>query len=357
MLGAARGRTRRRQRDLPEDLIADISRWAPLVGTELACTAFGVPPRTWRHHQQKDRGALPVRPSTATGLPRRSHPAKLSEAEQAQVLKVLCSERFVDVGVAEIYATLLDEGIYLCSDSTMHRILRDHGLAGQRRQRQPGRHHKPRLVATAPNMVWVWDVSRLPGPRKGVWFYLYTIWDLWSRKAVGWTIHDTETAAIAEKLITVTARRQRVKRHQLTIHSDRGAQMTAGTITELYDVLGVRRSLSRPRVSNDNPHAEAGFKTLKYRPDWPTRFTDIDHATTHCDTFFKWYNNEHHHTAIGLLTPNDRHAGNGHTINTARQTVLDAAYRAHPERFPNGHPHPPHQPARVWINPNQIKSK
>ena len=298
-----------------------------------------------------------MRPSTATGLARRSHPAKLSADEETQVLQVLCSQRFVDVGVAEIYATLLDEGIYLCSDSTMHRILRDHGLAGQRRQRQPGRHHKPRLVATAPNMVWVWDVSRLPGPRKGVWFYLYTIWDLWSRKAVGWTIHDTETAAIAEKLITVTARRQRVKRHQLTIHSDRGAQMTAGTITELYDVLGVRRSLSRPRVSNDNPHAEAGFKTLKYRPDWPTRFTDIDHATTHCDTFFKWYNNEHHHTAIGLLTPNDRHAGNGHTINTARQTVLNNAYRAHPERFPNGHPHPPHQPARVWINPNQIKSK
>ncbi len=273
------------------------------------------------------------------------------------MLEVLCSPRFVDVGVAEVYATLLDEGTYMCSDSTMHRILREHGLSGQRRQRQPGRHHRPRLVATAPNMVWVWDISRLPGPRKGHWLYLYVVWDLWSRKVVGWAIDETETAAIAEKLIAVCCRREHVKRHQLIMHSDRGAQMTAGTITELYDLLGVRRSLSRPRVSNDNPHAEAGFKTLKYRPDWPARFADIDHATSHCDTFFNWYNNEHHHTAIGLLTPADRHAGNGQRITTARQLVLDNAYQTHPERFPNGHPHPPRQPARVWINPNQIQSK
>jgi putative transposase len=267
------------------------------------------------------------------------------------VVEVLCSERFVDAGVAEIYATLLDEGIYLCSDSTMHRILRERGLSGQRRQRQPGRHHKPRLVATAPNVVWVWDISRLPGPVQGVWFYLYTVWDLWSRKVVGWTVDDTETAAVAEKLMMVACRREHVARHQLIIHSDRGAQMTAGTITELYDLLGIRRSLSRPRVSNDNPHAEAGFKTLKYRADWPGRFTDLAHATSHCEAFFGWYNVEHHHTGIGLLTPNDRHAGNGHTINIARQKVLDAAYQQHPERFPNGHPQPPKQPTRVWINP------
>lgn len=332
-------------------MITDVEAWTPKVGLELACTAFGVAPRTWRHHRAKRAGTLPARPSRQSGEPRRPHPAKLDPIEEAAVLSVLCSERFTDAGIAEVYATLLDEGVYLCSESTMHRILRDHGLSGQRRQRQPGRHRRPRVVATAPNMVWVWDISRLPGPHQGIWFYLYTIWDLWSRKTVGWCVENTETAAVAEKLITVTARRERVDRHQLVIHSDRGTQMTSGTLTDLYDQLGIRRSLSRPRVSNDNPHAEAGFKTLKYRPDWPTRFASLDHAVAHCEQFFGWYNNEHHHTGIGLLTPNDRHAGNGPAINAARQTVLDNAYQTHRERFPNGHPHPPRQPTRVWINP------
>lgn len=357
MLGAARRRETQRQRDLPNDVITDVEHWSPLVGRELACRAFGVPPRSWRHHQQKSRGELTVRPSRATGQPRRPHPAKLSAVEEQAVLDVLCEPRFVDAGVAEVYATLLDEGVYLCSESTMHRILRDAGLSGQRRQRQPGRHHQPRVVATAPNMVWCWDISRIPGPSKGHWFYLYSIWDLWSRKTVGWCVADTETAQVAETLIAATARREKIDRHQLIIHSDRGAQMTSGTLTDLYDTLGVRRSLSRPRVSNDNPHAEAGFKTLKYRPDWPNRFDTIDQAIAHCEQFFGWYNNEHHHSGIGLLTPADRHAGNGARINTARQHVLDHAYQTHPERFPNGRPHPPHQPARVWINPTALHSR
>jgi len=323
----------------------------------LACAAFGVATRTWRHHRQRDTGRLAPRRSRATRLARRAHPAKLSAAEETAVIDVLCSGRFVDVGVAECWATLLDEGVYLCSESTMHRILREHGLAGQRRQRQPGQHRRPRVVATAPNMVWVWDISRLPGPRRGVWFYLYAIWDLWSRKTVGWCVDTVETAEIAERLITVTCRRERIDRHQLTIHSDRGAQMTAGTISELYDQLGIRRSLSRPRVSNDNPHAEAGFKTLKYRPDWPTRFATIDDAVAHCEGFFDWSNNEHHHTGIGLLTPADRHAGNGRRINTARQTVLDDAHARHPQRFPHGRPTPPRQPARVWINPTELHAR
>jgi putative transposase len=190
---------------------------------------------------------------------------------------MLCSDRFVDGGVWECWATLLDEGIYLCSESTMHRVLRDHVLAGQRRQRRPGRHPRPRLVATAPNTVWVWDISRLPGPGKGVWFYRYAVWDLWSRKTVGWCVDIVETAEIAEWLMTVTIKREHVDRGQLIIHSDRGAQMTAGTITDLYDMLGIRRSLSRPRVSNDNPHAEAGFKT--YRLDWPAQFATLATAT------------------------------------------------------------------------------
>ena len=206
-------------------------------------------------------------------------------------------------------------------------------------------------------MVWVWDISRLPGPRKGVFFYLYTVWDLWSPKTVGWCVDTQETAEIAERLMTVTAAREHIDRHQLIIHSDRGAQMTAGTITELYDTLGIRRSLSRPRVSNDNPHAEAGFKTLKYRSDWPARFGDLDHAIAHCEAFFNWYNHEHHHSGIGLVTPAERHAGNGHHVDEQRRTVLDAAYHAHPERFPNGPPKPPHQPERVRINPTELHAR
>jgi putative transposase len=358
MLGAARRGSRRRQRDLPEELITNVTVWAPQVGIELACQAFGIASRTWRYHLQLAAGRVPVRVSRATGRPRRPHPAKLTAAEEKAVLDVLCEDRFADVGVSECWATLLDESIYLCSESTMHRVLRDHNLAGQRRQRsRHDRHTRPRLVATAPNMVWVWDISRLPGPSKGTWFYLYAVWDLWSRKTVGWCVDIVETAEIAQRLITVTCAREHVDRYQLIIHSDRGAQMTAGTLTELYDDLGIRRSLSRPRVSNDNPHAEAGFKTLKYRPDWPTRFATLNDAIAHCETFFQWYNNEHHHTGIGLLTPADRHAGNGARINTARQTVLDAAYANHPERFPNGPPTPPRQPARVWINPTELHTR
>ena len=280
MLGAARRSSHRRQRDLPEELIADVTHWTPRVGIGLACAAFGIPERTWRYHLQRTAGRLPTRVSRATGLARRAHPAKLTPVEEQAVLKVLCEDRFAEVGVSECWAALLDEGVYLCSESTMHRVLRDHNLAGQRRQRSHQDHHsRPRLVATAPNMVWVWDISRLPGPTKGVWFYLYAIWDLWSRKTVGWCVDLEETSEIAQRLITVTCIREGIDRHQLIIHSDRGAQMTAGTITELYDQLGIRRSLSRPRVSNDNPHAEAGFKTLKYRPDWPTRFATLDEGT------------------------------------------------------------------------------
>ena len=268
------------------------------------------------------------------------------------MVELLCSERFSDVGVAEAWATLLDEGVYLCSLRTMHRILTEQGLSGQRRQGTArDRAPKPRLVATAPNMVWCWDISRIPGAGKGQWFYLYTIWDLWSRMAVGWTVSTEETAAVAEQLIDTTVARQKVDRYQLIMHSDRGAQMTAGTITELYDTLGVQRSLSRPRVSNDNPHAEAGFKTLKYKPDWPGSFDTIDDAMAHCQQFFDWYNHDHHHSGIGLVTPAERHAGNGAIIDRERQAVLDTAYEAHPERFPNGPPKPPKQPSRVWINP------
>lgn len=317
-----------------------------------------MPPRTWRYYLQKQRGEVKPRLSQKQIGPPKPHPATLTQAEQDRVVELLCSERFCDFGVAEVWATLLDEGIYICSETTMHRILRQNGLNGQRRQasfREPK--PKPRVVATAPNVVWCWDISRIPGPLKGLWFYLYCIWDLWSRYAVGWTAAETETAEIAEVLISTTISRQQVDRHGLTIHSDRGAQMTAQTITDLYDQLGIRRSLSRPRTSNDNPHAEAGFKTLKYKSDWPDRFDTLNNVNNHCEQFFNWYNYQHHHSGIGLITPADRHQGNGQLIDTQRRVTLETAYQAHPERFPKGPPQPPKQPKRVWINPPQKFSK
>ncbi len=332
--------------------------WEPRIGVTQACRAFGIAERTWRHHCQSLRGEARERPSRARCGPPKPHPASLTKAEKQVVLDVLCSPRFCDVGVLEAWATLLDEGTYLCSARTMHRVLQEHDLTGERRQSAyRERAGRPRVVATAPNMVWCWDITRLKGPAKGIWFYMYVIYDLWSRKIVGWTIDKTETGEIAKNLITVTAGREQVEQHQLTIHSDRGAQMVSGTLTDLYDSLGVRRSLSRPRVSNDNPHAESGFKTMKYRPDWPGAFDTIEDAFEHCESFVDWYNFEHHHTGIGLLTPADRHAGRGQAVESARQSTLDEAFEAHPERFTYGRPRPPSQPSRVWINPPSVRAK
>ncbi|MDA3033210.1 MAG: IS3 family transposase [Actinomycetota bacterium] len=338
--------------------MAAVASWEPRIGRTRACRAFGISDRTWRHHCQGERGDARKRHSRATHGPPKPHPAQLTPDEKDAVVAELCSPRFCDVGVAEAWATLLDEDTYLCSARTMHRVLAERGLTGERRQ-QPPRDHaaKPRVVATAPNQVWVWDISRLKGPSKGFWFYLYAIWDLWSRKIIGWTINTVETADIAHHLIDVTCGREGVDRFQLIIHSDRGAQMMSVTLTELYDQLGVRRSLSRPRVSNDNPQAEAGFKTLKYRADWPGSFATLADAVAHVEAFVDWYNHDHHHTGIGLVTPADRHAGRGQAIDLARQATLDAAYAKHPERFGYGRPTPPNQPDRVWINPPTITSK
>lgn len=326
--------------------------WEPRIGRTNACLAFGINERTWRHYCQDQRGEARERKSRVKEGPPKQHPAKLNAAERQAVLDMLCSPRFCDVGVTEAWATMLDEGTYLCSVRTMHRILAEQDLTGERRQSgSRDKAGRPRVVATAPNQVWCWDITRLKGPSKGVWFYMYVIYDLWSRKIVGWTIDGAETAEVAEELIAMTSGLEGVVQHQLTIHSDRGAQMMSQTLADLYDALGVRRSLSRPRVSNDNPHAEAGFKTMKYRSDWPGSFESVEDAVAHCESFVNWYNDEHHHTGIGLLTPADRHAGRGQSVSAARQATLDEAFGVSPERFPGGRPLAPVVPERVWINP------
>jgi putative transposase len=319
----------------------------PLVGRKRACAAVGLSRAGWYRRHRKS----PPPPKPVVTAPR-AQPRALSSAERDELNAVLHEERFVDLAPAEIYATLLDEGRYLGSISTMYRELhRRHGAVPERRrQASHPAHSKPQLCASRPNELWSWDVSKLRGPHKSDWFFLYWILDVYSRYAVGWCISEHETAAIAERLITDTIAAQGLDPTKLTIHADRGAQQTAKPVAQLYADLGITRSHSRPRVSNDNPYSEAGFKTLKYRPDFPARFDSLDHAVAHGDRFFDWYNLNHHHWGLALLTPAQVHFGHVDTVVAHRQTVLDAAHAAHPERFVRRPPTAKRPPAEAWIN-------
>jgi putative transposase len=334
-----------------------VSEFAPKVGVKAACAAFAVNERSYRHRRQRDEGRL-VLPPPAEPKPRAPHPASLTPEENHHVIDVLCSERFGDLAPAQVYTTLLDEGTYLCSERQMYRILEAKGLVRERRRgghQRAGSYGVPRLEADAPNKVWTWDITALRGPTKGVRYFLYTIIDIYSRKIVGWTVHDAESEKHARRLIREACRRQGVDRDQLVIHADRGSPMIAGTVAELLNELGVGKSHSRPRVSNDNPFIESHFKTLKYRPNYPDRFDSIRHARSWCRSFFHWYNEVHYHSGIGYLRPADLHDGNHAAILEHRQAALDAAYQAHPERFTK-RPRPAKAPAKAWINKPTIQS-
>jgi putative transposase len=267
-------------------------------------------------------------------------------------LDILHAPRFVDLAPAQVYAGLLDEGRYVCSERTMYRILAAHQEVRERRDqlRHPS-YVAPQLLATAPNQLWSWDITKLLGPAKWTYFYLYVILDVFSRYVVGWMVAHRESAPLAEKLIRDTCARQGIVPGQLTIHADRGSSMTSKPVAFLLADLGVTKTHSRPHVSDDNPFSEAQFKTLKYRPDFPERFGSIMDARGFCQMFFRWYNTEHHHSGIGLLTPRDVHLGRATTRVAARAEVLALAYSAHPERFVRGVPQPTAAPTAVWINP------
>lgn len=259
--------------------------------------------------------------------------------------------RFVDLAPAEIYATLLEEGRYLCSVRTMYRVLAESAQVRERRdQLRHPRYVAPELLATAPNELWSWDITKLHGPTKWTYYYLYVVLDVFSRYVVGWMVAHRESATLATKLIAETCARQRIAAGQLTVHADRGSSMTSKPVAFLLADLGVTKTHSRPHVSNDNPYSEANFKTLKYRPGFPERFGAIEHARAHCVDFFPWYNDEHHHAGLGLLTPRDVHLGNAAARTAERAVVLASAYAAHPERFPRGLPSPPRPPTAAWIN-------
>jgi putative transposase len=318
----------------------------PITGTAGACRAVGQARATWyRAHRPPPPPPRPPRPTP------RPQPRALSLLERQAVLTVLHDERFYDQAPASVWATLLDEGSYLCSPSTMYRLLRAAGETGDRRRHAT---HpatvKPELVAAAPNRVWSWDITKLAGPAKWTWYYLYTILDIYSRYVVGWMVAAREAAALAERLLADTITNQQVEAGQLTVHADRGTSMTAKPVALLLADLGVTKSHSRPHVSNDNPYSEAQFKTLKHHPSFPDRFGSVQDARSFCQTFFGWYNHEHRHSGIALLTPADVHFGHAEQVTSARAMVLDGAYAAHPERFVRMPPTPPRLPEAVWIN-------
>jgi putative transposase len=282
---------------------------------------------------------------------RRASPRALGLDERQAVLDVLHSDRFVDQAPAEVHATLLEEQTYLCSPRTMYRILAGAGEVRERRDqaRHPA-YAKPELVATAPNQIWSWDITKLKGPVAYLYFSLYVILDLFSRYVVGWMVAAQESARLAERLIAATCQKQGIAPQQLTIHADRGAPMRSKLVAELFVDLGIAASFSRPRVSNDNPFSEAHFRTVKYRPEFPDRFGSIQDARAIGHALFGWYNDAHHHSGLQYLTPADVHYGRAAMILEARQRTRLAAYAAHPERFVQGPPRLETLPEAVWIN-------
>lgn len=316
----------------------------PIVGTRPACRALGVAPATIYRRRNP--------PAPRPRRPRRPPPRALSPEERQEALDVLRSERFVDCSPAQVWATLLDEGRYLASERTLYRLLAEHGELRERRdQLTHPAYTKPQLLATRPNELWSWDITKLPGPAKWTYFYLYVLLDVFSRYAVGWTIQHRESGSVAQQLIRQAIEQQGISSGQLTLHADRGSSMTSKPVAFLLADLGVTKTHSRPYTSTDNPFSEAHFKTLKYRPDFPERFDSILHARDLGRDFFDWYNQEHRHSALGLMTPAAVHYGQAEELRTARARVLERAFHNHPERFVHGTPQPPKLPRAVWINP------
>jgi putative transposase len=319
------------------------------VGAAPACSALGVSRATFYRRRAAQSATCPDESAIDT---RRRSPRALSPDENQAVLDVLHEPRFVDRAPAAVYAQLLDENRFLCSIRTMYRLLaRADEVRERRDQLRHPQYRKPELLATGPNQVWSWDITKLLGPAKWTYYYLYVIMDIYSRYIVGWMLASCENADLAQRLIRETCAKHDINANQLTLHSDRGPAMKSHTVAQLLATLGVVKSHSRPHVSNDNPFSESQFKTLKYRPGFPDRFDSFDHAHGFCSEFFPWYNQEHYHSGLGLLTPATVHYGHATHIVASRQQTLDAAYQAHPERFVRHHPRINPLPSQVWINP------
>ncbi len=320
------------------------------IGRRGACEALGVAPASAYRAL-----AARARPK-ATRLTRARSSRSLDEQERERVLETLTSERFVDAAPRQVWARLLDEGVYLCSVSTMYRVLRaESGCRERRDQLRHPAYRKPELLANGPNEVWSWDITKLLGPAKWTYYYLYVILDIYSRYVVGWMLAERESARLAQRLIEETLAKQEIAPGQLTLHADRGSSMKSGLVAQMLADLGVTKTHSRPHVSDDNPYSESQFKTMKYRPDFPSRFGSIQDARAFCRVFFQWYNTEHCHSGIGLHTPEAVHTGRAVEQTARRARVLLQAAATHPARFVSKLPAPPALPSAVWINaPKQL---
>jgi putative transposase len=324
---------------------AAITELAPLIGVREACAVVGRPQAN--HYRRHRQSPVPTRPARE----RRPQPRALTPAERGEVRAVLNSPEHVDKAPATVYHELLDQGTYLASVSTMYRVLRGHDEVRERRRQavHPAR-VKPELVATQPNQCWSWDITKLAGPAKWTYHYLYVILDIYSRYVVGWLIAEGESAALAEKLLADSIAKHGIDRDTLTVHADNGSSMASKPVAFLLADLGVTKTHSRPRTSNDNPYSEAQFKTLKYRPDFPDTFGSLADARVFCQRFFTWYNTAHYHSGIGYHHPIDVHYGRAQTVQEARADVLATAYSRNPDRFVRKHPEPPALPTAAWIN-------
>ena len=311
------------------------------VSVVSSCHALGVSRATYYRWRSPKYGPHPARKS----------PRALSADEKQRVLSTLRSQRFCDQAPAQVVAALLDEGTYLCSERTMYRLLEANGEVRERRAqlRHPS-YQRPELLATGPRQLWSWDITKLPGPAKWTHFHLYVILDVFSRYVVGWMVAERESSVLAEQLISQTCERQGIVPGTLTLHADRGSSMRSKPVALLLSDLGVTKTHSRPYTSDDNPYSEAQFKTLKYRPGFPQRFGSVQHARQWAAELVRWYNTEHHHSALGLMTPQAMHDGRAPELRQKRQQVLLQAFAATPQRFVAGVPIPPKLPTQVWIN-------
>jgi putative transposase len=319
-----------------------MSELATQIGVKSACEVLNVPrSRVYRARQPK-----------AEAKPRPTPSHALSTAERKQVRQTLNSERFMDLPPRQVYAALLDEGTYLCHWRTMYRILSNHDEVHERRllRRHPT-YKKPELLAERPNEVWSWDITHLRGPVTWSGYKLYTVLDIFSRYVVGWMIAEVESSELAKQLIAETAGKQGIQPDQLTLHADNGAPMKGKPLSQLLVDLNITSSHSRPHTSDDNPFSEAQFKTMKYRPDYPDHFGSITIAQHWARPFFEWYNHQHYHSGLNLMTPASVHYGEADTVQQQRQHVMLGAYQTHPERFIRGIPLVKGAPTAVWINP------
>ncbi len=324
--------------------MAAVNELLPAISIRAACEALHFP-RASYYRKKCAADSPPV------ALPRPWPARALRPEERETVLACLHEERFQDRSPAAVYATLLDEGEYHCSIRTMYRLLEQRGESRERRdQLTHPPYQKPELLATAPNQLWSWDITKLLGPVKWTYFYLYVLLDIFSRYVTGWMVAMRESAELAKRLIEATCRKQNIQPGQLTLHADRGSSMSSKPVAFLLADLGVTKTHSRPQVCDDNPYSESQFRTLKYRPEFPDRFGCIEDSRAFSQGFFRWYNEEHRHSGLGLLTPAMVHYGQTARILQRRQTVLDVAYRVHPERFVRQAPKPPAVPTQVWIN-------